>query len=510
MKSSDASKELYKRLRAVPWARLWTEEVPKFDQAAPRERFERVSIIRAVGVVFSESGPANQREEVTQWLLRLLHDSEEKLRRYAMTALAKVGAGPAEETELLTLFRTTTSMREKEFLARTFGKIGSTAALDAIEATSGVPSQAVQQVKARAARDQSGTTIRLDAPVPEFARMRIHLRGRRGLEGIVRQEIEAHGQFRVATVCPGLVAIETPRPFTLRELLALRCFGTMGFVLGRVKGTGEVERIKGLAAAITSPFAQRLLETLSDGPIRYRLECVGAGHQRATVRRVADLAFELCPRILNDTREAPWTVDIHRQGEEETVELRPRWSPDPRFAYRLGDVPAASHPPLAASMARLAGWAKEERVWDPFCGSGLELIERVRLGGVRRVFGTDRSGGAIGIAQRNFAAAQLSEVEARFTCCDFRDFTKIAGLGPKSLSLIITNPPFGRRVPISNLRGLFDDLFAIAAHLLEPGGRLVLTNPLDTKGAQRSLRLESRLIVDLGGFDCHLELHRRS
>ena len=52
----------------------------------------------------------------------------------------------------------------------------------------------------------------------------------------------------------------------------------------------------------------------------------------------------------------------------------------------------------------------------PFCGSGLELIERSLRGGVRRVFGTDLSAEAIAITQTNFAAAGVKSIEAKFTC----------------------------------------------------------------------------------------------
>ena len=191
------------------------------------------------------------------------------------------------------------------------------------------------------------------------------------------------------------------------------------------------------------------------------------------------------------------------------MELRPRLSPDPRHAYRLDDVPAASHPPLAACMARLGGCLENEIIWDPFCGSGLELIERAKLGGVRRVYGTDCSAAAIGIAERNFAAAQIASVAAQFTGCDFREFATITRLAAQSLTLIITNPPLGRRVPIHNLRGLFDDLFAVASQLLQPGGRLVFTNPFRMESSQRSLKLQSRQVVDMGGFDCYLEVYRK-
>lgn len=509
MKSGPASKELYQQLRALPWPQLWSEVVVRFNQAPARERFESVSVIRAVGVVFFESGPAAQKAEVKQWLLRLLHDPEEKIRRYAMAALPKLGVGAREEAELLALLRTTTSAREEKFLGQALGKIGGTATFETMAAAGGFAAETVQRVKASVARSQSPSAIRLDRALPDFGQLRIHLRSRRGLEATVREEVEAQGKFRVVAVDRELVVITARASFTLADIFALRCFGTVGFVLGLVKPVREAESIEALASAIASPLTQRLLNALTEGSIRYRLDFIAKGHQRGTVRRVADRAYALCPQILNDAREAPWAIDIHPGTRGDSVELRPRLSPDPRHAYRLDDVPAASHPPLAACMARLGGGLENEIIWDPFCGSGLELIERARLGGVRRVYGTDCSAAAIGIAERNFAAAQITSVAAQFTCCDFREFATITRLAAHSLTLIITNPPLGRRVPIPNLRGLFDDLFAVAAQMLQPGGRLVFTNPFRMESSQPSLKLQSRQVVDMGGFDCCLEVYRK-
>ena len=53
-----SDQELYRRLRALPAEKLWAEEVPPFDAAPPRERMRNVALIRAVGVVFAESGTA--------------------------------------------------------------------------------------------------------------------------------------------------------------------------------------------------------------------------------------------------------------------------------------------------------------------------------------------------------------------------------------------------------------------------------------------------------------------
>jgi len=507
MKSGNTSKELYRQLRAVPWEQLWTEEVARFDRATARERFETVAVVRAVGVVFAESGPAEQRDEVRQWLRKLLRDPEEKIRRYAMAALPKIGAGVGEEKELLALLRTGTNERETKFLGKTLDKIGGEATLKILAETGALPAQTEQKVRASVARSQSPGTIRMDGAISDFAGLRIHLRGRAGLEDIVREEVEAQGKFRVLDVQPGLVAITAKAPFTLGDIFALRCFGTVGFALGLAKSDSDAGYTEALASIIASPLSQRLLGALTSGAIRYRLDFVAKGHQRAAVREVANRAYALCPQILNDAREAPWAMDIHPGAQGDSVELRPRISPDPRHAHRLDDVPAASHPPLAACMARLAGRRENEIVWDPFCGSGLELIERALLGGVRSVFGTDLSEQAIDIARRNFAAAQPGFTGARFACADFRDFAREENLA--GLTLIISNPPLGRRVPIRNLRGLFEDIFAVAAKVLAPGGRLVFTNPFHMESPQPSLKLQSRRVVDLGGFECRLELYRK-
>ena len=250
-----------------------------------------------------------------------------------------------------------------------------------------------------------------------------------------------------------------------------------------------------------------MLKTFTEGSIRYRLEFVAEGHQRGVVRLVANRAYALCPEILNDPRRAPWAVAVHPTSRGSLVELSPKLTPDPRFSYRQHDVPAASHPPLAACMARLAGRVENDIIWDPFCGSGLELVERCLLGGVRSVVGTDLSAEATAITRDNFAASNVKVVESKFVCCDFRDVAKSAGLGPGSVTLVVSNPPMGKRVPIADLPGLMADFFTTAATVLKPGGRLVFANPLRMESPVPSLKLQSRQVVDFGGFDCRLEMY---
>lgn len=212
--------------------------------------------------------------------------------------------------------------------------------------------------------------------------------------------------------------------------------------------------------------------------------------------------------MLNDARLAQWGVDLHPVGNRLSVELRPRLVPDPRFDYRVADVPAASHPPLAAAMARLAG--RGQSVWDPFCGSGLELIERARLGGVRFVYGSDIDREAVRIADANLEPAGVRGARV-LRCCDFREFPRLAGIRQCGLDCIITNPPLGRRVPVPDLEAMIGDLFAIAGDVLRPGGVMVLANPVGLSASHGSrLRRDFSQRIDFGGFDCRIERYRKS
>ena len=514
-------KELYHELRALSREKLWSEEVARFDRSTPEERNKRVAVIRAVGVAFSKSGTAKQKAEVRSWLVRLLQDPSEKVRRYAMTALPKLGAGPEGEEALLTLLRTTTVERERKYLSQTLGKIGGKATLNAVTGDRGFFLQTEQKVKASVARKERPSAIRMDSLLSDFTGLRIHLHCRKGLEEIVRDEarddIVKLRKFRIAEVRSGLVAITPLAPFSLADIYTLRCFATVGFFLGRVRSLNPVESVEGLASKITSPLSRTILTAFTEGSIRYRLEFVSKGHQRRAVRLLANRAYAMCPDILNDPQNAPWSMDLFPTGQGISVELRPKLTPDPRFTYREADIRAASHPPLAACMARLAEpWARQARlagrvdqeiVWDPFCGSGLELIERARLGGVQTVYGTDINPDAIAVCRANFIAARVKDVGLKLVCCDFRDYAKIEGLGPKSVTLIITNPPMGKRVRVPDLHGLFKDLFAVAAAVLKPGGGLVFTNPLRIGPLDPSLKLKYRKVVDLGGFNCRLEMY---
>jgi 23S rRNA G2445 N2-methylase RlmL len=252
------------------------------------------------------------------------------------------------------------------------------------------------------------------------------------------------------------------------------------------------------------------MQSFTEGTVRYRLECFARRTSAAFVNEIAEHVFAAAPVLLNDPRQALWEVSIRETAQRVRVELSPRFRPDPRFAYRRGDVPAASHPPLAAAMALLAGVGAfgSEKIWDPFCGSGLELAECALRGECGAVFGTDLSSEAVAVAKVNFASANKgrSAVRARFVTSDFREAHRHAELSElEGLSLIICNPPLGKRVPVNDLRAMVRALYGLAGRLMRPGGRLVFVNPVELRPEGGELRLDFKQKVDVGFAHLHLE-----
>ena len=172
---------------------------------------------------------------------------------------------------------------------------------------------------------------------------------------------------------------------------------------------------------------------------------------------------------------------------------------DPRFEYRLADVPAASHPTVAAALARVAEPRARDRIWDPFCGSALELIECGRLAAVD-LYGTDLDERALAAAQANADAAKLNIALVR------ADARAAEGIG--DVDLVISNPPLGSRVQV-DATALLVAMLPVIARRLAKGGRLVWITPAPkhTTPVAEQLRLRRTFAtpIDLGGVRGRLE-----
>jgi putative N6-adenine-specific DNA methylase/tRNA (guanine6-N2)-methyltransferase len=133
---------------------------------------------------------------------------------------------------------------------------------------------------------------------------------------------------------------------------------------------------------------------------------------------------------------------------------------------------------------------------DPFCGAGTVLLEAASVAaeqGVPNVLliGNDREPAAVIGARDNLVA---NGAEARILDYDANELKP--NLASGSLSYIVTNPPYGARIGKKiDYYLLYQNLLAIAAHALVPGGRLVLLVERN-KGAFDSVRKQFRKLAD--------------
>ena len=343
----------------------------------------------------------------------------------------------------------------------------------------------------------------IDATRPAGEPVRVALRCRAGLETILMEELpDADLGARVRRNPPGGVRIEALLRGAPAELFAARTLLSFGFPLDP-QPAGE-DPAEAIVAALTTPSALAILRRWTVGPLRYRLAFQGGGKRRAAVWRVAEGASRAAPDLVNDPTGSPWEAVVYEGAGVVRVELVPSIA-DPRFTYRTGDVPAASHPTIAAALVRAAGLRDDDVVWDPFAGSGTELCERALAGPYRSLVGSDLDEGALAVAKANLEAAGAREVTLIQG-----DATRLTPPG-EAPTLILTNPPLGRRVQRSAaLAPLLDRFVEHAARVLAPEGRLSWISPFPErtrKVAEASGLLVARAQeVDLGGFAAELQV----
>ncbi len=179
-------------------------------------------------------------------------------------------------------------------------------------------------------------------------------------------------------------------------------------------------------------------------------------------------------------------LNIHIAEDDCTLSLDSSGESLHRRGYRQATVEAPLNEVLAAGMILLTGWNGECDLIDPMCGSGTIAIEAALIArgiapGVFRkgyafekwpdfdkellgriyndesgerefnhkIYGYDINRNAADIAVRNVKAAGLGK-EIEIARKDFREFTQ-----PAEKSVIVTNPPYGERVAVTDLLGLY-------------------------------------------------------
>ncbi len=462
----------------------------------------RAHVLKAIGRL----APAQKVESA---LLAALGDEDPKTRRNAAIALGHVADGalpsPAIEDALLLAWDRDPRPEMRRTLAASLGKVGGPRSLPRLVEAAGAADPELARIgqRARAMLERTasrGAAGRIEPgrapsrPVPIVGLCRPGLEELAaeelaGVAAVVEAEVEGPGRVR------GRLAGSMDAVFAARTLLSFE------FPLPVELRRGKEALPAALARVVSGEAARTVFETWTEGPARYRIAWAEGGHRRAATWEAATAIGAAAPHLVNDPTSSTWEIVIAHDDAGLSVSLVPRALVDPRFAWRRGDVPAASHPTVAAALARVAGVREDDVVWDPFAGSGAELVERGLLGPFAALHGSDTDPRALDIARRNLAAAGLSAQLERRDALD---------PAPPGVTLIVSNPPMGRRASrAAGLDEMLDRFVEHAGASLVPRGRLVWMAPWPRRsraaGTRAGLDLDWASLVDMGGFEAELQ-----
>lgn len=470
-----------------------------FPAAAPPLRGRLCQLVGRIAV-------ASPDEALVEWLVLRLRDPDGKTRRRAVRALGKIGGGEVEAA-LIAAFADDVELADARALAIALGSAGgerALARLDAVKTDDPELSRVVREAKLKlsraALRKQPGG---IDARGRASGAVKVLLHVRAGLEDILLEELGARSGARAA----GRGRVEVLLDGPLEELFRARTFLHLGFPLPPEPVREGEDAEAAVARALASDAAWSVFSAYTRGPVRFRLEWASRGRQRAATFRVAAAVASLRSGLVNDPSAAAWEAVVTEKPGDGAgrlfVELWPRGLEDPRFVWRRRALPASSHPTIAAALARVGGVVPDDVVWDPFVGAGGELVERALLGPYARLVGTDTDPRALDAARENLGTANIQRFELSLS--DARTFTP-----REPPTLVLTNPPFGKRVLEPAAIGpLLDAVLAHAARVMKPGGRFVWMSPLADVTAEAARRhgfaARLRRAVDVGGVPAELQ-----
>lgn len=391
------------------------------------------------------------------------------------------------------------------------------------------------------------------------ARLRLFAVAAPGLEGIVATEIAAllgPGGRAAAElqVVPGGVEFVGDLQAIYGANLGLRCASRLLLRRGEVVARDFPALQRGLAALDLAPFLRR------GGTVPL---LVHASAERCRLYHTVALAESVAEALTRAgysvSLQKPTTGEAEEPGPSEGAELWLRGVGD-RFTlsldtsgallhqrgYRGEAGPAPLRETLAAALASLAGYDGSGALCDPMCGSGTLVIEaalraRGRAPGLLRrfaferwpcfdprhlaeivarlqaeeararqpvppapIYASDADPAVLALARRNAErAGVVGAIE--FAVADVGSLRLRPA--PAAGGLILTNPPYGRRLGDRDLGGLYRKLARLARSA--PGWRLALLTSQPAL-ARLALRQPTAIPLKNGGLAVALYLDRRS
>lgn len=208
----------------------------------------------------------------------------------------------------------------------------------------------------------------------------------------------------------------------------------------------------------------------------------------------------LVDRYGTDVDLEDYDVEVRVDVRHRRVRVGVQHTRDPlsRRQSRLYQPQAALSPHVAYAMLRLPHLASAPRaIVDPFCGSGTLLIEAAMQWTGMPIWGVDRSEQAVNGARLNVRADGFAE-RIDIIQGDARSLRDV--LPDVEVDLIVTNPPFGKRIGESlSLHQFYVDILAEFHHVLAPGGWLVILvlDPGTFSGAMQSVKDDTGIAFDV-------------
>lgn len=158
-------------------------------------------------------------------------------------------------------------------------------------------------------------------------------------------------------------------------------------------------------------------------------------------------------------------IRLFLEHERAVVGLRLRETPLHRRPYKQEHLPGSLKPTVAAALCVLGKVQPGQTVVDPFCGAGTILTEAAGMDA--DIIGGDHNPDAVLAAQQNLQAAG---VRGEIHEWDAQELP----LADDSVDVILSNPPWGGQVAVSDLDTLYSNACTEMRRVLKPGGRIVL------------------------------------
>lgn len=423
----------------------------------PRNVGQYRSALRVLGDI-AAGGSMPQVAMTRRLLLDHLRAHDNAERRSIITCLGRLGVDSNAETALLALWEKEKRDDQLRVLAAALGRVGglrSEAALKSLTSNAPLVLREAARASAAIASRHVRATVGEGRVLGEkqLSGVPIRLRCRSGLGELLLKHLPKTVHHASETA-PGQIDGELHG--SLNDLLDCRLWSDVAFRVGMAPGPVTPDSF---AAALGR--AADLLRSLTQGAPTWRLELPHAS--RGQLLDFVRAAQIVAPGLPNTPNRAVWEL----RPLPNTLELWPRFWRDTRFDYRREEVPAMTHAPLAAALAMLSQPRADDVVWDPFCGAGTELAERAKAGPYAQLIGTDRDRIAIQGARRNLQGIARLSLE----------IGDALELPFKNVNVLLTNPPYGRKVQGGNAARLLRMILENASRQMQRG-RIVLCSPM--------------------------------